>query len=474
MATTGPPVHTEDLALFSRPPVNVAERKKMWVDHLPSFVGKSSVQFTIPGTGSQYTDLSQTELYVKVSIKKKNGLIFEQTEDTLAIPVDNVLHSLWSNVDVKLNGVLVSTSNTNYMYKAYLETLLNYNQKARDNQLSMIGFTGDSGNFDQRDYDGVPANGGLQSRFDMWKGISTIYNTKTRFQEGNDPDEEFTDPSCVEFMGPLKADICTQDRLIMNGVSIDITLHPNSNKFFLTTFPDATEAEFKIEEIVLKVCKVSLSDAAFIAIEDHLNEKPALFPFKRTIVRTFTVNAGAYNDIAEDMFQGEVPSRLIVGMVDAQAYAGSYGLNPYRFRDFNLSSLAFYVDGESTPHEPFKLEFKDCNYLLGLKSLYRVTGKNGMNTDIPIDRTTYRQGNSLFGFEVDPTTSPDMSYVGKPRSGRTRLTLDFHKSVKRPITVVVYATFPETMQVDKSRLVCLEKGQDTLHKLQRLSGVCAG
>ena len=60
-------VHTENVALFAKPPINTGEEKVMWVLHEPCFVSKehySSVQFYIPGTGTQYTDLSRTELYV--------------------------------------------------------------------------------------------------------------------------------------------------------------------------------------------------------------------------------------------------------------------------------------------------------------------------------------------------------------------------------------------------------------------------
>ena len=41
------------------------------------------------------------------------------------VPVDNVLHSLWSGCDIMMNGELVSTTNQKYMYKSYFETILN-------------------------------------------------------------------------------------------------------------------------------------------------------------------------------------------------------------------------------------------------------------------------------------------------------------------------------------------------------------
>ena len=59
------PIHTE--ALFSKLPINTGKDKVLWIKHQPSVIsigGYSSVQFHIPGTETQYTDLSHAELQV--------------------------------------------------------------------------------------------------------------------------------------------------------------------------------------------------------------------------------------------------------------------------------------------------------------------------------------------------------------------------------------------------------------------------
>ena len=78
------------------------------------------------------------------------------------------------------------------------------------------------------------------------------------------------------------------------------------------------------------------------------------------------------------------------------------------------------------------------------------------NSDIGITRETYRQGYTLIGFDVDPTTSPDFRYVGKPREGHTKLEIRFKNSLPSPVTVILYATFPEIMTIDQARNVRLE------------------
>ena len=64
------------------------------------------------------------------------------------VPVDNVLHSLWSGCDITMNGELISLTNQKYMYKSYFETILNNSHLTKKYQLKMSGYFGDSGNKD--------------------------------------------------------------------------------------------------------------------------------------------------------------------------------------------------------------------------------------------------------------------------------------------------------------------------------------
>jgi len=65
---------------------------------------------------------------------KKNG---ENLNDDSEIAlVSNLLHRLWSQIDLSLNNTLVSHSNNSYPYRAYLETLLSYCPAAKNSQLS--------------------------------------------------------------------------------------------------------------------------------------------------------------------------------------------------------------------------------------------------------------------------------------------------------------------------------------------------
>ena len=178
-------------------------------------------------------------------IEKEDGTPFTTTDDSnqalpivqreSGTPVDFILHSMWSSVDIKLNNNLVSESGTNYMYKALLEAMLTYDDSTKKMQLANEGFTGDSGNFAQINPDAPPFNHGLKLRHKWFKDFTT-----------------------VEFVGPLMADICNQDRLLLPGVDIDIKLWPTRDEFRLITHPQGLKCKLIIIIIIITFIPIRL------------------------------------------------------------------------------------------------------------------------------------------------------------------------------------------------------------------------
>ena len=48
------------------------------------------------------------------------------------VPINNAFHSLFSQIDVTLNDVNVSSATPTYPYRAYIETHLNYGTDAKN------------------------------------------------------------------------------------------------------------------------------------------------------------------------------------------------------------------------------------------------------------------------------------------------------------------------------------------------------
>src|SRR5688572_5764270 len=99
-----------ELDLFLVPPTSAQVEKSACVSYQPvsSLSDTNVVEFFVAGTGEEYIDLSKTKLYVRAKITKPNGTLLSEEESKLVAPINNWLHSLFSQLDVFLNDRLVS------------------------------------------------------------------------------------------------------------------------------------------------------------------------------------------------------------------------------------------------------------------------------------------------------------------------------------------------------------------------------
>ena len=125
-----------ELDIFSVPPTQTSIESGSYVEYNPisSINDGSPIEFVISGSGQDYIDLANTQLYVKLDVRKADNTAIVAASQVG--PVNLLLHSLFSEVDVKLNDVLITSTNNTYAYRAYLETLLTYGSESKTTQLS--------------------------------------------------------------------------------------------------------------------------------------------------------------------------------------------------------------------------------------------------------------------------------------------------------------------------------------------------
>ena len=139
--------------------------------------------------------------------------------------------------------------------------------------------------------------------------------------------------------------------------------------------------------------------------------------------------------------------------------------NPLQFQPFNIESIGFYVNGEPTPKRLYQFNIKNNQYIEGLQSLYKVTGKNWEDTDIGITRSQWKEALALIGFDVDPTTATDFHYLEIPKLGHTQINLKLQNATTNPVAVIIYTVFPGRVEIDDQCNVSVKGPKELLLEL---------
>ena len=367
----------------------------------------SMFEFTIPGDSSQYVDLSNLTLYIQTEIRHDDNTELGDGEEVSLVNLWPA--AMFKQVDLSLGHTIVSSASNTYPYRTYLESMLSYSDDVKNDQLDGL-----------RHYNGMKV-------------------TK--------------DNSSTEAIVPLHLDLAQQNRYLLNGVEVKVKLTRSSDDF---VFHNSNKADKKykllIKSIHLFVRKVVLRASTLIAQAEHLNEQNAMYLIDRTWIKSFNLAKGINNTVINNVFLGELPSRMIIGFVKSEAFNGSLKLNPFEFNHYDVDYLSLQVNGQFVPQIPYTPDF-DKKFArreyMGL--LETVLGDCFDKQSIGLSYEEFLDGKTFFGFTLQPNAAGPNQSVPPKETGYINIHLKFKKPLPDNITCLVWAEFQNTIEIDSSR-----------------------
>ena len=384
-----------ELDLFAVPPTQTSIEHGGWIEHQPitSLDSGGPIEFVVPGAGDAYIDLANTYLLVRAKVVR--GVGTDIADDTPVAPVNNWLHSLFSQVDVHLNDTLVTPSSNTYPFRAYVETLLSYGAEAK----------------------------------------------KTRHIAGS---------RVVEMMGRLHVDLFMQDRFLINGVTVKIRLVRSKDAFSLMAGGVNPDYKVRIVDAVLFVRKAVLSPTVAMAHIRALEKGTAKYPLRPVDCKVYSIAQGSMSSTHENLFLGTLPKRIILWCVDNDALNGAFGKNPFHAKNNAINFLAVYVDGRQVPAKPLQPNFETGQYVRSYVNLFSATGKQGQDEGNELTRDDFGNGYTFFGFDLTPDAC-DGGCFHLVQKGNLRIEIHFAAPLAQTVNVVVYGESEAVLEIDKGR-----------------------
>ncbi|XP_034243508.1 uncharacterized protein F54H12.2-like [Thrips palmi] len=420
-----------ELDLWIIPPTQTALESTHWVPYKPltTLDSSNTVEFSIPGVGHEYIDPAHTLLYVKAKIVKADGTDIVANDQNDAAPVNYALHALWSQVDVSLNQKVISHSSMTYAYRAYIESLMNYDASAKKSHMTQRMWYEDTpGHFDSLD--------GRENLGLAWRRSRTSNSRQ------------------FELMGPLHIDFFNQDHFLLNNVEMRIKLIRNRDAF--TLMSTAGTERIKLLDATLYIRKVAISPSVMLGHAQALEKSPAKYPVNRVDIKTVTITQGLRDKNLDNLFMNQLPQRIIIGFVDNRAFNGDYARNGFNFQHFNINYLSLMVDGHPVPSQPLTPDFGNGLYMESYNTLFCGTGIHWKDEGNNISYSDYPGGNTLFCFDLSPDLSASEPHWNLQKQGTLRLELKFSAPLAQPINCIVYAEFQNLIEIDKHRNVVVD------------------
>ncbi|XP_062602390.1 uncharacterized protein F54H12.2-like [Saccostrea cucullata] len=315
------------------------------------------IEFEIKGQGDHYLDLSQTYLQMVCKFTKDDGSNLTGANSTSS-PVNNILHSMFTEIDLSLNGKIVTPGTDTYPYKAYLEKLLSYRPRTLKTQTRACSLweKDTAGHMDEVGIDdlGLAAN----KTFNVTPGVSGGADTVTINEPiltalpANSKNEGFrkrhqaiADSKKISLLDTLHLDLFQQDRFLPNGVDVRLRFNRARPSFYMM-------------------------------IKGGSTGKSQISPEKSGSENLYHPHRDQ-SKITDHLFQGQMPKRLILGFVENAAFNGDKTKNPFHFQNFGIKKLDVSINGETMSTRCFEPHFNEDLYLRSYLSLYQALGKLG-------------------------------------------------------------------------------------------------
>ena len=117
---------------------------------------------------------------------------------------------------------------------------------------------------------------------------------------------------------------------------------PNTDNIHLQSFKNNTFGRIVIDDINMYVCKRKFSKEVILAHADLMQTTDASYPFKRSEVRAYNGNKGNTEVTIENPYESKIPTRFLLGIIDADSYIGNWRKNSLNFQHYGIQRAAFF------------------------------------------------------------------------------------------------------------------------------------
>ena len=446
-----------EVQLFSLPKTDMSIKERRFQDFSPLSDNLTPLEFLIPATDT-FIDLNQSYFSMTVRLKKSDGSNIADGENIF--PTINFPHTLIKQCSVKWNGVLLNPQTDTYSIRAYFGTILNYTPLEGETLLAPEGWwrAEPSTNYVPLEAPAVlaanlldnPDNAAYKALPDEQKAF--VLSSKTE-------QVKFQGAKWNTFFFRPMHEVFYSGRLLPPGVEQRMEFHFQPAKYYLNAVGLAGK-ELHKDDFSMKfhMCIVMVNPTLYkqITAARHNQRQNVKTANVRSECRIFTLASNVQEFNQDNLFQGRIPNRMVVGLLHPNAFNGNYTYHPFAFQSFGMQEIKQMIRGEEYPYRT--LELKKDNNEKDMAIYHRFLEAGGFKKRVESCMVTpgmvgHDRNTTLYVFNNTANSHVDGPHLNPKQRGNVRLIFKLGDPVNHPITVVIYAQFEAVIRVDPNGAV---------------------
>jgi len=376
------------------------------------------IEFAISHASDVYRDLMRTELYVKGKLQRRDGSSLQPDEKVVLS--NNILHSLFDAVTVYMGHNLEQLQCNNHPYKALIRQLMTH-----------------------KTYSPTLRNSGMEIEFQ-----SNMF--KNDFEVGSARFSWTQESKTVEFQAPTLIDVFQTEGYLIPGCPLTVKYRRSKDCFYVVTDADNKHVEycFDIEKIGLVVPCIKVSPAIFPLLDMQTSHTPALYHFDSLGMRQYNLSAGTLDRSFPKIFEGKLPSRIMVAFYPQDAFSGQRDKSPLLTAPLDVCQMSLSVNGIIA--RTLDTNFDDDLFMGAYKHFMDWIGATGHDSYMHYD--IFKSGYRYFSFDL-LEGCPESLPCGMERlqSGHIDLHVRFEGAVDKEYIMAVFFESPDVVEITDAR-----------------------
>ena len=404
---------------YNLPQIAIVDSYFVTVNPVTAIGGeRSEIDFVIPASSKEYLDLNDTLLSIKVRMVRENGELFIGSTETYV--TNYFMNSLFSDVKLQLNNIIIEGGNEYYPWKATIEDMFNFNGKTKEIQLAPKGYYTDIESFK----------------------------------------DQFNNSGEVELCGALRLNFFAQPKYLPPGIDVRITMKRTDSNFSLCRNESDTAIfpKIVITKAKLYIRKAVVNPSVEYGHNLGLEKSNMIYCYNVGKIFRHQITTGSWDFIKDNVFSSTLlPKFVILGMISQAAYSGANKLaDPFYFNHYHVRQVNMIVDGSSAP---FRAGY-DVNFKTGqiadvfMRSMIQGGTFFNKNLNNGITMKQFKEEGMTF-FTFNLTADYNYYQTQFPKSIPVRLEMSFAEALPEPINVILYAIYDSRLEISQDRqIIC--------------------
>lgn len=381
----------------------------------------AAIEFRFDTAADEWIRWRDTLLCMKLQVKleKTGGGTISETDWANVLPAQNLLHSMFKNVEINVNQRELCVAPQTYAYQAYLTNLLTTTVNCKETLLKDAGYY-----------------------------IKEADRRKWLVPSGTDKSK-----AEVELMDALHVCFTEQTKALLGGCRVVLKLIPHSPDFYFKINGTSLKLSVKIIDPILRL-RMAVTNPILTQKFREALAKPDIYAkyfFRRVNVLSFVAEKTHLYVQLHNVLNGQLPRRLFLMMVSHKAFNGSSDTDPFEFKHNKITEAVAFIDGSPFPDRPFKPDFTNGICAREYRALYEALQQDNYQPVLQMSKSDFINNNTILAFNFAPDWSGGpgpTSAASLVKHGNLRIDLKFAEGLPETTTILVYCEFDNHISFD--------------------------